>query len=171
MTWKAYALVSSAGMIATYFVSVPSRPVEPPAPRIKAAQVQATTDIQELSLRLGAKVRAAAAFGAPARNPFRFGVRQPVRRQVAAAPAAVLQPAALISVVAPVPPVSLLGIAADDVDGMVQRTAIVKTSQGVLLVRTGDAVGADYKVSKVEDEAVELTSTADGAVRRISFKP
>jgi len=172
MSWKSYLLVSGVGVMATYFVSTPVAPLEsrPVSRRVEAAQVQAANDIQQLSLQLQQRVRAEVTFREPSRNPFRFSARpapvSPMAELSAAAPAAVAMaaPPAL-------PLLSLIGIAADEVDGGTQRTAIISTGQAVLLVRDGDAVGADYKVSKVEDGAVELKSTADGSVRRLAFKP
>ncbi len=172
MSWKSYVLVSGAGLIGTYFLSTPATP-EPGAPvsrRVVAEQVRAAGDIQELAVRLQARVRAEVAFREPARNPFRFSPR-PTPRE--AAPASVV--AAPAAAVAPAPPalpfLALIGVAADDVEGVTQRTAIISTGQSVLLVRDGDAVGAGYTVRRVEEGAVDLTSTADGSGRRLTFTP
>ena len=170
MYLKASALVSGAGLIAMYFATTPGRPAEPrPVSRsTAAAQVQAAEDIEELAVRLRARVRAEVAFREPARNPFRFSARRPV-------PAAAVAGVVPEVVAAPAPPqlplLSLIGIAADDVDGATERTAIISTGQSVLLVRSGDAVGPGYTVAKVEEDAVELTSTADGTIRRLMFRP
>ncbi len=172
MYLKSSALVSGVGLIAMYFVTTPKPPAEPrPISRsAAAAQVQATGEIQELSVRLQARVRAESAFREPARNPFRFSARA----AAPAVPTATGETAPDV-VAAPAPPqvpmLSLIGIAADDVDGATQYTAIISTGQTVLLVRTGDAIGAGYTVAKVEEGAVELTATADGTIRRLTFRP
>jgi hypothetical protein len=174
MYLKASALVSGAGLIAMYFVTTPKPPAEPRAvSRVAAAaQAQATEQIGELAVRLQARVRAEVAFREPARNPFRFSARL--------APSAAVPGVAAAApdvVAAPAPPqvpaltLTLIGIAADDIDGATEHTAIISTGQSVLLVRAGDAVSAGYTVAKVEEGAVELTSTADGTSRRLTFRP
>ena len=44
------------------------------------------------------------------------------------------------------------------VDGMPQRTAILTTDAGLLLVREGETAGT-YRVTRIDDEAVELTGS------------
>jgi hypothetical protein len=171
MNWKSYVLVSGAGVIATYLVSGPPRPVETTAARQTQARPAVSIDIQEQAVRLQSRSRAQRLYSRPLRNPFSFSAR-PVSRASDAAGASTA--AAAAAPAAPMPPrpvISLVGVASDDVDGAVQRTAILSTGQGVLLVREGEAVGADYTVATVEEGAVELISTADGSRRRITFKP
>jgi hypothetical protein len=59
------------------------------------------------------------------------------------------------------PPLRLAGIAADTVDGVEQRTAIVSAPGGVQLVKVGDEV-AGLVVTAISEDAVELISAADG---------
>ena len=164
--------MSGAGVIGTYLLSTPMAPEPSPAVprRVVAAQAQAAGDIQELAVRLQAGVRAEVAFREPERNPFRFSSRADPPKTTPE-----LEPAAPAAAAVPAPPalpvLSLIGVAADDVDGVIQRTAIISTGQSVLLVREGDAVGAGYTVLKVEEGAVDLTSTADRSVRRLAFTP
>jgi len=169
MTWKSYALVSGVGVIATYLVSSPPPLVDrSSARRAQAAPAQATADIQELAVRLQTRVQAETAFRQPARNPFRFAAP----RQAAPA-ASVPLPVASLPPSAPLPtpmPMSLLGMASDDVDGVEQRTAIVKTGDDVVLVRVGESV-AGYTVTKIEAAGIELTSATDGSIRRLAFRP
>jgi Tfp pilus assembly protein PilP len=173
MTWKAYALLSVPGLVATYLVSTPGSSPAPAVPRrVVAAQEQATTDIQELSVKLQARVRAEIAYREPSRNPFRFSARRADRQAAAATLAGGVEPVAQPPAVFVPPPVplTLVGMTADEADGVVHRTAIISTGQDVVLVREGDAVGRDYKVSKIGEDGVELTA-ADGAVRRLPFRP
>lgn len=168
MTWKSYTLVSGVGVIATYLVSAPPTITSRAPARAPAAHTRAASDIQELAVRLQARVQAETTFRRPARNPFRFIARpQPAPVVTLSSPL----PVAEIALPPALPPVALLGMAVDDVDGVEQRTAIVKTASDVVLVRVGDAVEGGYTVSKIEEGAIELRSTADGAIRRISFTP
>jgi hypothetical protein len=72
---------------------------------------------------------------------------------------------------APAPaPLTLSGIAEDQqTNGDVSRTAVVSTPSGVELVREGDQL-LGYRVARIESEAVELVSLADGSVLRISLR-
>jgi Tfp pilus assembly protein PilP len=56
------------------------------------------------------------------------------------------------------------------VNGSRQRFAILVTAQGVIDVREGDAVGAEYRVARIEDNAIELAA-ADGTTRRLLLRP
>ena len=166
MTWKSYALVSGAGVVATYMVSSPlPRPESPTLARPAATRMEVASDIQEQAVRLEARLRRQAPYQEPARNPFRFSQRR--------APQTALLPeaAAATPVIAPaarqLEAIVLVGIAEDETAG---RTAILKTSQGIVFVRTGDAVGADYTVRVIEASAIDLVGI-DGAVRRISATP
>jgi hypothetical protein len=174
MTWKAYLLVSSgAGVLATVLVSPPASPTERPTPARKAgaSRNKATSDIQQLAVQLQSRVQVEKAYRQPARNPFRFSARNSAPpRAVSATPAAVTQPPPAAPAPPPLAEFSLLGMTADLVDGVTQRTAILKTAQGVVLVKVGDAAGSGYTVDSVSEGAVELKS-ADGTTRRISFKP
>jgi hypothetical protein len=171
MTWKSYVL-ASGGVIATYLASVPVRPVEDvPAPRRVATRPSAAADIQEQAVRLQARTRQRSPYREPSRNPFRFSARSAPSRAVVEAPWAVAPSPVVVTTPVPVPPViSLSGVAADEVGGAIQRTAILSTPGGVLLVREGDAVGAEYTVGKIFENAVDLIAT-DGSVRRVSFRP
>jgi hypothetical protein len=175
MTWKSYLLASGAGVVATYLASGPVRHVETVATPRPAAAARGRTapDIQEQAMRLQSRVRQPVAYREPSRNPFRFSKGRAWPPAVAEAPAAPLPPAAATASepVAPaLPAITLSGIASDEVGGAIQRTAILSTPGGVLLVREGDALGAAYTVGKVLDASVELVA-ADGTVRRLSFTP
>ena len=49
-----------------------------------------------------------------------------------------------------------------------ERTAILSSPSGVLLVHEGDAVMSDYRVGRIESEAVELIKT-DGTSLRLTL--
>ena len=122
-------------------------------------------------MRLQARVRREAAYMQPARNPFRFGSARPIASPGiegagAASPAETLVPAP-----PPPPPVSLAGIAEDQVEQRVERTAILSSPDGVLLVHEGDNVLGQYRVARIESEAVELVKLTDGTTLRLGLKP
>jgi hypothetical protein len=168
MNWKSTVIVSGAGLVATVFgwVSTPivpqraSAPVTTPA--TQSAQIAAAADIQQEAARLQSRLVPNATFRQPSRNPFQFGPR-PTARSSRPAPTQVQEALVPIAPVVPRPNIQLRGIATDTVDGALQRTAIMTTDAGLLLVREGESAGA-YRVSKIEDEAVELTGP-DGLLR------
>jgi hypothetical protein len=67
--------------------------------------------------------------------------------------------------------VTLAGIAEDSLQTGVERTAILSSPSGVLLVRAGDEVLGQYRVAAVEEGAVELNSLTDGSTLRLSLAP
>lgn len=169
MTWKSYVLASGAGLLATYLVSTP--PVVAPRPAVsagpRAAVPSPPIDIQAEAARLQTRVREKTEFQEPSRNPFRYVARgrAPVR-----APEVVAEPEAPPPVPEP-PTITLAGIATKTAaDGARQRTAVLLTAAGPLEVREGDAVGAEYRVVRIDEDAVELAA-ADGARRRIALRP
>ena len=65
--------------------------------------------------------------------------------------------------------IQLRGIATDVVNGASEHTAIVTTDAGLLLVRQGEMAG-EYRVAKIEDEAIELEGPA-GTLRLTLASP
>lgn len=171
MTWKLYALVSGGAFLATYLVSVPTtapgRAVPATSPR-SARQTTAEADIQELAARLEARVRAEASYREPGRDPFQFVARQAARQVNSPKTQAVEAPVPVVST-PPVPVITLAGIATDRIDAVVQRTAVLSTPAGILIVREGEVVGGLYRVVKIDAETVELDAMADGSRRTLRF--
>ena len=174
MTWKAYAAVSGATVLAGWMASSPpaNAPVTPTtlARSPRAGQAAAGGDIQEQAERLRTGLTRERNYTVPQRDPFRFdeggdvgpGVveREP---SFAPLPEAEPEPAA-----AP-PPMSLSGIAEDQANGETSRTAVVSSPAGVELVREGDQI-LGYRVARIESDAVELVRTSDGSTRRLTLK-
>ena len=173
MTWKSYAVMSGAGILATYLASPPLLPerqtATPDVQNARAAGSEPEADILREAARLEARMRAEAAFRAPARNPFQFGAqRRDVRPQ--AGESTQIQPAAISPPPDPEPPfIVLSGIATDVIDGTTERTAVLTTPSGVVLAGVGDMVGTDYRVRAIQDDGVDLESTSDGAIRQLRF--
>src|SRR5262245_23660614 len=86
MTWKSYAAVSSATVLAGWLASAP--PANAPAGAAAAASARqprvpapaSSSDIEQQAIRLQARGRADRAFTQPQRNPFRFEVRAEATR-------------------------------------------------------------------------------------------
>jgi hypothetical protein len=166
MTWKSYAIVSGAGLVATYLASwapTPSSERNVITPEQAVRSSTAASDIENEAARLQVRVRAEAAYRDPSRNPFRFGI-VPVAPRPAARPSAPAEPAAAAPVVTASPVIILSGIASDIVNGVTERTAILSRDGQVLLVRAGDSAGPDHRVRTIETDAIELESTSDGSV-------
>ena len=122
-------------------------------------------------MRLAARMRREAAYTLPERNPFRFGADRPTA-SAGFEPAEAPPPAEVpIPAVPPAPTVSLAGIAEDQVEQRVERTAILSSPDGVLLVHEGEDVLGQYRVAKIESEAVELVRHVDGTTLRLDFRP
>jgi hypothetical protein len=177
MTWKTYAAVSGATVLAGWIASSP--PANAPATSASgqrrgapaANRAPAGSDIEEQAARLQARLRQETEYQAPARNPFRFGSREVTRsatseRTEAPAPVEPVLPA-----LPPPPPIRLSGIAEDGPADRIERTAVLSVPAGVLLVREGDVVLGQYRVARIEAGAVELTDASGGPAVRLTLRP
>jgi hypothetical protein len=166
MDWKSTAVISGAGILATWFFSMPTPNVParviPPVARVTPATTS-TIDIEKEAARLQVHRTQEPNYTAPARNPFRFTEhREPPR----AAPVVVAPPAVIVP---PPPRITLDGVASDTLDGQTRRTAILNTNGSVVLAKEGDQV-AEYRVEKIAADAVELVKIDDGSVLRLGLR-
>ena len=177
MTWTTYAAVSGATVLAGWLASSP--PANAPAtsapgqrrPATSTTRPAAGSDIEEQAARLQARLRQESEYQAPARNPFRFGAREAAR---SAAPERTEAPAPgepVIPALPPPPPIKLSGIAEDGPGDRVERTAVLSVPSGVVLVREGDVVLGQFRVAKIEANAVELTDASGGPAVRLTLRP
>ena len=173
MTWKSYAAVSGATVLAGWLASSPpsnaptsgTRAASSPAPR---RRVEAATDIEEQAAHLQSRLQVARAYTEPQRNPFRFAERRSATPSPGGpAPAVEALPPVVLAPVGP--RVSVAGIAEEQLDGRLQRTAILSSPMGVLLVHEGDTVLDDYRVGRIEAESVELVRLSDGTSTQLTF--
>ena len=177
MTWKVYATVSGATVLAGWLASAP--PANAPdgastAPsQAVSRRATAPSDIEREALRLQARGRREATYSQPERNPFRFSAGRPIARLGGDVPAPPYDTPGVAGPppppVSPPPRVSLSGIAEDQVGQRLERTAILSSPDGVLLVHEGDDVLGQYRVATIESEAVELVKLSDGATLRLSL--
>lgn len=173
MTWKSYAAVSGATVMAGWLAAAPPANAPNPSASGQASSGRTTPvpDIEREANLLQARVRREVAYAQPQRNLFRFSPAKSAARPEVGVPEAAA-PAETIVPAVPAPPlVSLSGVAEDRVDGRIERTAILSSPDGVLLVREGDDVLGQYRVATIEGEAVELVKAADGATLRIVLRP
>jgi hypothetical protein len=172
MDWKSTAVISGVGVLATWFYSMPA--IHSPAtgaiaPAARPAETAVSTiDIQREADRLQVRVHQVPQYVETSRNPFRFGARP----APAARPSGTSGPAPAAPVVPPPAPpsITLDGIATDVVDGQAQRTAILKTEAGVVLVREGEEVAGQFRVGKIASDAIELVKISDGSVLRLALR-
>jgi hypothetical protein len=173
MHWKSYVVVSGAGLLATYLASMePSRMPErvPLAqPRDGATAGPPAADIEQLALHLQARLQQESLYREPARNPFRFVQRKADTRPVAAPDVVDARPVAMPD--PPPPPMRLVGVAVDREAGADAYTAILTTPSGVVLARVGDEVLGQFRVTKVDDGAVEFVTISDGTTGRLTLRP
>jgi hypothetical protein len=171
---RAVLLACLATLFAVWVATTATLPFGRTAPEVPAAETAGdpgplgSLDLERAATRLRARIEAAAAPAPPARNPFRFGSTPPAR---SAAPApAPLPPAPLPeSVPAPsAPPLALIGVAEQTIDGQVVRTAILSMGKDLYYVKTGERAGSAYEVVAIDAEGVEVKDLVSGSVRRIT---
>ena len=169
MDWKSTAVISGAGILATWFFSMPPANVPSgavaPAPRAPQATTS-TFDIEREAARLQVRKPQTSHYSDPSRNPFRFNER---REAIATAGPPAAPPSPVVVPPPPPPRITLDGIAADQVANQNQRTAILNTDAGIVLAKEGDQV-AGYRVEKIAADAVELVKIDDGSVLRLGLR-
>jgi hypothetical protein len=172
MTWKSYAAVSGATVLAGWLASSPpSNTPTTGTTRASSAEPRrrapAATDIAEQAARLQSRMQVARAYTEPQRNPFRFAERVRAAPNPGPQGAEVTPPP--IDVAPPGPRISVAGIAEEQRDGRMERTAILSSPMGVLLVHEGETILDYYRVGTIEAETVELVRLSDGTSTRLTF--
>ena len=170
MSWKSYAAVSGATVLAGWLASTPPSTPDSAAAvtRQPTVRTPAPSDIEREAERLQLRVRHEIEYAQPRRNPFRFGERQADVNgsgDTLHAPP-VSAPPVFVAPVPQVPPLKLAGIAEDQNGAQVERTAILSSPAGVLLVREGESVAGEFRVERIESEAVDLVKD-DGTTLRL----
>jgi hypothetical protein len=172
MDWKGTAVISGAGILATWFFSMP--PAHTPqgavGPAARAPQTPAANiDIEREAARLQVRPSQEQHYTEPSRNPFRFSERREPARATTGEVAPPPPPIPVAPLPPPAPRITLDGVAADTVGSEEHRTAVLHTDAGVVLAKEGDEV-AGYRVSKVAADAVELVKIDDGSVLRLGLR-
>jgi hypothetical protein len=161
MNIKRIATLSAAGaVLAAMIAGATTAGIRRPIPIVAAPN---TTGIElqgaELAAevaRLRARLRPTEQPQEPARNLFQFSER----RSRAAAAAPVLPPLEPPAPAAPPPPLlALIGFASQGDT----RTAIISGFGDLFLAKEGDRIADRYRVNRVDGDAVDVTSLADGS--------
>jgi len=160
MTWKIYVLMSGAGAVAAYALSLastaPTARVVPPQAAVSVPE--AGVDMQALADSLGESVDAATSFRAPTRDAFSFAGTPAASSVSAAAGVTDVEPQPLVPGPA-APPFGLFGVMGDSIS----RTAVLSSLGGVSFAHEGDTVGGAWQVVEIGGASVTLESLADGA--------
>ena len=153
------AMLSTAGaVLAAMIAGATTSGVRRAAPAVitpntTAIELQGAELAAEVA-RLRARLRPTDQPQEPARNLFQFDARA-ARSSPAAGDSA---PSPLpFSATPPPPPLSLIGFAAEGAT----RTAIISGFGDFFLVKEGDRIGAQYRVSRVDTDGVEVTNISD----------
>ena len=169
--WKWSLAATGATAMAGWLASPPLEPAGATPRRgaaIEASQSDvgpaAVAEIQEQARRLTSRLAPRPASGAPARNPFQFGMRPVAPR----APAVTASAAAPAVVDAPAPfPLHLAGVAVDTIDGVDTRTAIISGPAGIELAKAGQPAAPGYRVVTVGEAFAEVERLSDGVRERL----
>ena len=172
MTWKSYAAVSGATVLACWLASAPPSNTPAATATLSRQAPQSVSpvasDIERQAERLQVRVRAERAYAEPERNPFRFASRRPAG-DPAGEVAASVPPPAPVETAPAAPAVSLSGVAEDRSGDRTERTAILTSPAGLLFAREGEEILGYYRVVRIESEAVELAAVGTGVTRRLTL--
>lgn len=141
-----------------------------PAPAGPAALA---SEVSAQAARLQARMAQAPVPDPSPRNPFAFGAparagrSEPNDRIVRAAIAPEPAPAAYV---APLPLLTLMGIAEETTAAAPKRTAVIGEGDAIHIVMEGQPVGTRYKVTKIGADAVELEDLLTKGYRRIAMR-
>jgi hypothetical protein len=143
-----------------------ARAPQAPGPDALAVEVSAQAS------RLHALMAQAPVPDANPRNPFSFGAARAVRAvPPPSVHAAVAAEDAAPVFAAPLPALTLMGVAEEASAAGPRRTAVIGgDGETIYMVVEGDAVGDRYRVKKIGVDAVELEDVVTKAYRRIALR-
>jgi hypothetical protein len=171
----AFAIVSAA--FVGWLAAAPSTslPVGEPPQSDVPDQMKAAGALFDDIARLRQRLGRMPAVGDVTRNPFRFGADHHEAPPLVPGPRAAGESESMRRgdlFDEPALPFSLVGMAEEPVvDGQAPlRTAIVAGAGEVFLVREGDELGGQYRVVRVDADAIELAREGDGPAIKLSLK-
>jgi hypothetical protein len=180
MTSRRTAVYGVGAALLFAYLAAANMPTQESPSREPAARPAATTGTESLAVEVrgqAAKLHARMA-DAPVpdmnpRNPFSFGppsrASLPPVRDTLVHPAIVPEPAP--AAVAPLPALTLMGVAEETTPAGVRRTAVIGgDGDTIYMVVEGQAVGDRYKVTKIGVDAVELEDLVTHGYRRIAMR-
>ncbi len=171
---RAAAYIGGTTLLAAWLASasgIQRAPAAPAAgPRREAVQIDAlASGVQAQAARLRARMAAAPAERASARNPFAFGAPAEARPR-RGAPAAGTRPTPVVADVPDVP-LALIGIAERGHDAARTRTAMLAApGDQLFMVTEGEELAGRYRVGAIGADAVELKDLTTGAIRRLGLR-
>ena len=177
MTSRTAAVYGVGGVLLIACLAAANMPQEPGAVPTRSPRAQRPSapdalarDVSVQAARLHARMSQAPVPGTNARNPFAFNATHPSRPEPATLHAAITdEPAAVFA--APLPPLTLMGIAEDTTPAGPKRTAIIGgDGDAIYMVGEGDAVGDRYRVTKIGADAVELEDVLSQGYRRLALR-
>ncbi len=146
------------------------RPARDAPPREDAQVLQRiASDVQAQAARLRKRLATAPAPDRSLRNPFAFGLGEPIpSRGRAPVAAAVVADEPRVPAE---PALALVGVAEQETpDGIVRTAMLTIGGDDLLLVTAGQPVGLRYRVVAVGADAVELRDTVTGETRRLALR-
>jgi hypothetical protein len=177
MTARRTAVYGVAGALLVAYLAAANMPSEQsdqprdrtPRPAATAGTTSLATDVGAQAAKLHTRMAQAPVPNPNPRNPFAFGAPPP---RTVPIPERTVQAAVVADPpVAPLPVLTLMGIAEETSPQGARRTAIIGGDRDVLyMVTEGQAVGDRYKVTKVGADAVELEDIVTHAYRRIALR-
>ena len=176
MTWPSRrTMIAASGIAAVLAISVlmgqneDAAPTGTPAPGRPAAPGRSGGGLPVTGLKLELLQQHRGELGEPARDPFRFQVRQAPPRPAPPAPGPSVPVSSRLAVPAgppPPPPISLRFIGLVDAPSQAGRVAILSDGRGnVVYGKEGDTIEGRYRLLKVGADAVEL-AYVDGRGRQ-----
>jgi len=167
-TYAGVASLLAAWLASASGVPAPSAsPAPQPRPAVSATQALAD-DVQAQTARLRGRLAAAPAPRTPARNPFTFVTRAERPLAGSARPAPTIEAAPALP---PEPPLQLVGVAEQEANGAIVRTAMITADSDELFMLTvGASLGGRYRVSAIAADAVELSDLITGGTRRLALR-
>ena len=173
---RAAAYIGAVSLLAAWFASAAGVIRSPRAPRTPPRSAASTSgdavafDVQAQAERLQRRLATAPTPQNPVRNPFTFTARPRVSPP-APEPREIAPPEPTAPIADPEPELALIGIAEDMTPKGVVRTAMIASAgDQLILARVGQDVAGRYKVAAVGADAVELTDTSTGRVRRLALR-
>lgn len=177
MTSRSAAVYGLGGVLLVACLAAANMPQErdPVTPRAPRDTPAAGPDVLALEVnsqatRLRSLMAQAPTPGASTRNPFSFGASRAPRAAVPDVGAAVTAEPAPV-VVAPLPPLTLIGVAEEATAAGPRRTAVIGgDGDTIYMVVEGDAVGDRYRVTKIGADAIELEDVVSKGFRRLALR-
>jgi hypothetical protein len=165
--------VSSATLPPPDPAAGPKSTTKTPKPAVSAATRQrqdvTSFSLNEAAERLRSHLNAAPRPESPERNPFEF-VHAAAPKAAAATPAP--SPLPVTEPVGPPPPplLTLTGMAEQQKDQALERTAILSSNNQMFFAKIGDKVLARYEVTAIGADAIELRDAETGQTLRLGLR-